>query len=290
MQTMDIRGLERYRRLYLNIRRSLSQGEGTRRSSSKGRSAEFSGYREYIPGDDMRYVDWNAYARLDKLYIKEFMEEREGRVNIYLDTSRSMEFGEKLKSTLMAELTAIISFIAISGRDAVYVTNLADISKTIKVQPGKNGMVILDRWLRDQKPSVRINIGESLKKAHRTRGGMTFIMSDFMDEEFASVEADVLKYFRFFGTEVMLIHILSKEELEIDMNGAYRFVDSEDESKDVRLSLDRRTIGEYNEALSNYIKLLKVNAAKAGASYVLCNTNENVETIVYEKLKIVFGI
>lgn len=290
MQTMDIRGLERYRRLYLNIRRSLSQGEGTRRSSSKGRSAEFSGYREYIPGDDMRYVDWNAYARLDKLYIKEFMEEREGRVNIYLDTSRSMEFGEKLKSTLMAELTAIISFIAISGRDAVYVTNLADISKTIKVQPGKNGMVILDRWLRDQKPSVRINIGESLKKAHRTRGGMTFIMSDFMDEEFASVETDILKYFRFFGTEVMLIHILSKEEMEIDMNGAYRFVDSEDENKDVRLSLDRRTIGEYNEALSNYIKLLKVNAAKAGASYVLCNTNENVETIVYEKLKIVFGI
>ena len=290
MQTMDIRGLERYRRLHLNIRRSLSQGEGTRRSSSKGRSAEFSGYREYIPGDDMRYVDWNAYARLDKLYIKEFMEEREGRVNIYLDTSRSMEFGEKLKSTLMAELTAIISFIAISGRDAVYVTNLADISKTIKVQPGKNGMVILDRWLRDQKPSVRINIGESLKKAHRTRGGMTFIMSDFMDEEFASVETDILKYFRFFGTEVMLIHILSKEEMEIDMNGAYRFVDSEDENKDVRLSLDRRTIGEYNEALSNYIKLLKVNAAKAGASYVLCNTNENVETIVYEKLKIVFGI
>ena len=290
MQTMDIRGLERYRRLYLNIRRSLSQGEGTRRSSSKGRSAEFSGYREYIPGDDMRYVDWNAYARLDKLYIKEFMEEREGRVNIYLDTSRSMEFGEKLKSTLMAELTAIISFIAISGRDAVYVTNLADISKTIKVQPGKNGMVILDRWLRDQKPSVRINIGESLKKAHRTRGGMTFIMSDFMDEEFASVETDILKYFRFFGTEVMLIHILSKEEMEIDMNGAYRFVDSEDENKDVRLSLDRRTIGEYNEALSNYIKLLKVNAAKAGASYVLCKTNENVETIVYEKLKIVFGI
>ena len=290
MQTMDIRGLERYRRLHLNIRRSLSQGEGTRRSSSKGRSAEFSGYREYIPGDDMRYVDWNAYARLDRLYIKEFMEEREGRVNIYLDTSRSMEFGEKLKSTLMAELTEIISYIAISGRDAVYVTNLSDISKTIKVQPGKNGMVILDRWLRDQKPSVRINIGESLKKAHRTRGGMTFIMSDFMDEEFASVETDILKYFRFFGSEVMLIHILSKEEMEIDMNGAYRFVDSEDENKDVRLSLDRRTIGEYNEALSNYIKLLKVNAAKAGASYVLCNTNENVETIVYEKLKIVFGI
>ena len=290
MQTMDIRDLEKYRRLHLNIRRSLSQGEGTRRSSSKGRSAEFSGYREYIPGDDMRYVDWNAFARLDKLYIKEFMEEREGRVNIYLDTSMSMEFGAKLKSTLMAELTEIISFISMSGRDVVYVTNLADVSRSLKVQPGKNGMVILDKWLREQKPSGRIDIGAALKRAVRTRGGMTFIMSDFMDENFASVEKDIIKYYRFFGTDVCLIHILSKEEMEVDMAGAFRFVDSEDENRDVRLTLNRRTIGEYDEALKNYIKLLKVNAAKAGASYLLCNTDENVETIIYEKLKGVFAL
>ena len=120
MQTIDLHELERLRGLKLNIRRTLSYNEGARRSSSKGRSAEFSGYREYIPGDDMRYVDWNAYARLDKLYIKEYMEEREGRVNIYLDTSRSMEFGEKLKSTLMAELTEAISYVALSGRDSVW--------------------------------------------------------------------------------------------------------------------------------------------------------------------------
>ena len=124
MQTIDLRELEKLNMLKLSIKRSLSQGEGLRRSSAKGRSAEFSGYREYIPGDDMRYVDWNAFARLDKLYIKEFMEEKEGRVNIYLDTSRSMEFGEKLKSTLMSELTESISYIASSGRDSVFITDL----------------------------------------------------------------------------------------------------------------------------------------------------------------------
>ena len=78
MQTIDLRELEKLNMLKLSIKRSLSQGEGLRRSSAKGRSAEFSGYREYIPGDDMRYVDWNAFARLDKLYIKEFMEEKRG--------------------------------------------------------------------------------------------------------------------------------------------------------------------------------------------------------------------
>ena len=79
----------------------------------------------------MRYVDWNAYARLDKLFIKEYMEEKEGRVNIYLDTSRSMEFGRRLKSTAMAELTEAISFIAANGRDAVYVT---DLQKPLQIQ------------------------------------------------------------------------------------------------------------------------------------------------------------
>ena len=289
MQTLDIRGLEKYRRLHLNIKRSLSQGEGTRKSSAKGRSAEFSGYREYIPGDDMRYVDWNAYARLDKLYIKEFMEEREGRVNIFLDTSHSMEFGEKLKSTLMAELTEIISYIAMNGRDAVYVTDLADISAPLRVQSGKNGMVILDKWLQARKPSDRIDIADALKRAARSRGGMTFILSDFMDEDFASSEVDVLKYFRYYGTEVMLIHILSEEEMNINLNGAYRFIDSEDENKDIRLTLNRRTISEYDDALKEYIKLLQVNAGKAGASYMLCKTGEKTETIMYEQMTHIFS-
>ena len=98
MRTVNIDGLAGLTRLRFTIKNKVvSQYEGGRRSNIKGRSTEFSGYREYIPGDDMRYVDWNAYGRLDKLYIKEYMEEREGVINIFLDTSRSMDYSLKMR-------------------------------------------------------------------------------------------------------------------------------------------------------------------------------------------------
>ena len=185
MQTIEIQELEALRNLKLNIKRTVSYNEGFRRSNAKGRSAEFSGYREYIPGDDMRYVDWNAYARLDKLYIKEYMEEREGRVNIYLDTSRSMQF--------------------------------------------------------------------ALKKSLRTGGGLSFIISDFMDEDFLSQEEEILRLMNYRKMEVRLLQILSKEEMEVERTGSFRFIDSEDETKDVKLTLDRSVIKEYKAALDKYI-------------------------------------
>ena len=266
MQTIDLRELEKLNMLKLSIKRSMSQGEGLRRSSAKGRSAEFSGYREYIPGDDMRYVDWNAFARLDKLYIKEFMEEKERRVSIYLDTSRSMEFGEKLKSTLMSELTESLSYIASSGRDSVYITDLANPTYTFKVPSGKQGVGTLRKWLDSIHPGEvvkSINLKESLKKA-------------------------VLKLFGYHGMEVTLLHVLSQEELEIDDDGAFQLIDSEEESKEVRLTLDRYSIRDYKKALDNYMRSIEEKARAAGGRYVLCSTGENVHKLLFESMRDLF--
>lgn len=80
-------------KMSLNMR--LNQGmSGIRKSSAKGSSVEFSDFREYMMGDDIRRIDWNAYGRTDKLYIKQFMEEKEGIFQIFIDTKRSMEFGK----------------------------------------------------------------------------------------------------------------------------------------------------------------------------------------------------
>lgn len=291
MQTIDLRELEKLNMLKLSIKRSMSQGEGLRRSSAKGRSAEFSGYREYIPGDDMRYVDWNAFARLDKLYIKEFMEEKEGRVSIYLDTSRSMEFGEKLKSTLMSELTESLSYIASSGRDSVYITDLANPTYTFKVPSGKQGVGNLRKWLDSIHPGEvvkSINLKESLKKAVRGRGGIAFVISDFMDEGFLEAETDILKLFGYHGMEVTLLHVLSQEELEIDDDGAFQLIDSEEESKEVRLTLDRYSIRDYKKALDNYIRSIEEKARAAGGRYVLCSTGENVHKLLFESMRDLF--
>ena len=286
MQTIDLQELEALRNLKLNIKRTFTYTEGFRRSSAKGRSAEYSGYREYIPGDDMRYVDWNAYARLDKLYIKEYMEEREGRVNIFLDTSRSMQFGSALKSTLMAELSQAISYVALSGKDSVYVTDLSRPAASFKVPPGNMGVRMLQRWLEDITPDGRINLADALKKSLRTGGGLSFIISDFMDEEFPYRQEEILRLMNYRRMEVRLIQILSKEEMDIEYTGSYRFIDSEDESKDVKLTLERSVVKNYNKALDKYINDISAMATRYGAMYHLCRTDEPLRKNIYDIMRL----
>ncbi len=288
MKTIDLRELEKLNMLKLNIRRSMSQSEGLRRSSAKGRSAEFSGYREYIPGDDMRYVDWNAYARLDKLYIKEFMEEKEGRVNIFLDTSQSMEFGEKLKSTLMAELAESISYIAGLGRDSVFVSDLGNPANTLKVPTGTNGVAVLKKWLEGIQPQGRIDIMKSLRSAIKGNGGVAFILSDFMDEGFLGAEEEVLKLFAYHNMKVTLLQILSREELEIEEDGAFQFIDSEDEMKNVKLTLDKYSIRDYKRSLDNYMRQINEKAKSVGADYILCSTGDSLNKMIFEDMKLLF--
>ncbi|MCR5542783.1 MAG: DUF58 domain-containing protein [Eubacterium sp.] len=285
MKTINLSELERLRRLKLNIKRSTSAGEGLRRSSAKGQSAEFSGYREYIPGDDMRYVDWNAYARLDKLFIKEYMEEKEGRVNIYLDTSKSMEFGDKLKSTLMAEITQAISFVAISNRDSVYVTDLGDSNNTIRVPSGQTGMVSLEKWLGKITPSGRIDLKEALKKSIKKSGGISIVLSDFMDEDFLGNEESIIRLFMYHRSKAVFVHILSEEEMNITDIGAFQFIDSEDEAREVRVTLDRGTIKDYDTALKNYIRDIKKKIVAADMEYVLCRTDEPLQKIIFENMR-----
>ena len=286
MQTLDLRELEGLGRLQFNIKRSQSMGEGVRRSARKGRSAEFSGYREYMPGDDTRYVDWNAYARFDKLYIKEYMEEREGRIDVFLDTSRSMEFGSKLKSTLMAELTEVISYIGVNGKDSVYVSDMANPVNPFRVPSSLNGSAQLAKWLQKIECKGSVDINTSVRKMTRGRGGLTFIISDFMDEKFIEGLEDTLRLLNSRNITPVLLQILSEEEMNIDDIGAYQFIDSEDESKDVRLTLDRQTIRDYKSALQDYTRNIEKISKSGGAGYILCSTADSLQKIVYEKMDV----
>lgn len=109
----------------MNTRMTHGIGGG-RKSNAKGSSVEFSDYREYIPGDDIRRIDWGAYGRLDKLYIKRFMEEKEGIFQIFVDTSASMDFGEPKKSRIALQLAGALAYLVLSNLDRVYVSEMQD--------------------------------------------------------------------------------------------------------------------------------------------------------------------
>ena len=102
-------------------RRSRSAGKGERRSKARGQSVEFADHRNYVAGDDLRYLDWNLYGRLDRLFVKLYEEERELPVQIFLDASESMGFGTPSKFELARRVAAALGYVALCGFDRVSV-------------------------------------------------------------------------------------------------------------------------------------------------------------------------
>ena len=110
--TLDAAFFDKISRLRLAMGHRASMNlTGNRKSTQKGSSNEFSDFREYMPGDDIRHIDWNAYGRLDRLYVKEYMEEKEAVVSILIDTSASMEYGRRRKSALACMLAAAFAYM-----------------------------------------------------------------------------------------------------------------------------------------------------------------------------------
>src|SRR5512139_495967 len=111
-------------------RRAKSSARGERRSRSRGQSVEFADYRSYVAGDDLRYLDWNLYGRLDRLFLKLYEEERELPVRLFLDASESMTFGEPVKFDFARQIAAAIGYVALCGFDRVSVSVFPELDST----------------------------------------------------------------------------------------------------------------------------------------------------------------
>src|SRR3954468_14615397 len=119
-----LRRLEQFQ--LLAARRAKSSARGERRSRARGQSVEFADYRNYVAGDDFRYIDWNLYGRLERLFLKLYEEERELPVSIFLDASESMTFGTPRKFDFARQVAAAIGYVALCGFDRVSVTVFPD--------------------------------------------------------------------------------------------------------------------------------------------------------------------
>src|SRR5437667_10267292 len=119
-----LRRLEQFQ--LLAQRRAKSSLKGERRSKARGQSVEFADYRNYVSGDDFRYLDWNLYGRLDRLFLKLYEEERELPVTVFLDASESMTFGEPRKFDFARQVAAAVGYVALCGFDRVSVVTFPD--------------------------------------------------------------------------------------------------------------------------------------------------------------------
>ena len=288
---IDGKYYDRLRRLTLAVdKKSNAALLGSRKSVRKGSSAEFSDFREYMPGDDIRSIDWNAYARLDRLYIKEYMEEKESRITFFLDMSRSMDYGEYKKSELLKDLTNALSYVALMHMDHVAAVDLSDPGRIYSVSGGMKGFRDICAWLDRLEITEGIDMTRSIRITEGLQPGMSIILSDFLSEEFVEGEAleNIIKYLNYRKQKVVVLQLLAEEETDISLTGTHNLIDSEDKDRKVKVTMDSASIRQYDDALKEFTSKLKNCCKKYGALYHLINTGENFDKVVFDELRDIY--
>ncbi len=252
---------------------------GGRKSSAKGSSLEFSDFREYIPGDDLRRVDWNGYGRFDKLYLKLFLEEKQAAVNLFLDTSKSMDFGGK--AVMAKALAASLAYIAAGGGDRTQIFAFSEKTGAQKQGITKKGQLAetLD-FLDGLEPCGGTDYLRAIRERSGLGRGVSIILSDFLSEQ---APWDAVKLLQEKRQEVYLLRILTPEEIEPQRGGMVRLVDSETgETRDLELS--DHAVSAYKQALRQQESALREFCWQRGAGYCRTDTETSLLTVLEQLL------
>lgn len=260
--------------LKMSLDMRLNQGmSGIRKSSAKGTSVEFSDFREYILGDDIRRIDWNAYGRTDKLYIKQFMEEKEGIFQIFIDTSRSMSFGEVPKSKMALQIAGALSYIILNNLDRVYINEMKE--NTMTKGKGVTGGAAFSYVLQDLNRITfhgKTTLNKTILSRPMQSGGVSFIISDFLDRE--GIE-EAMKYLAYKKQTIVLIQILAMEEVQVHYEGTVNILDMETEER-IKITMSNATIKKYKEQFEKMRETLQKLSRKYGASYIFMQSDESL--------------
>lgn len=265
-------------RLSLVMKRKPRAGlGGGRKSSAKGSSVEFSDFREYLLGDDVRYIDWNAYGRLDRLFVKLFMEEKEGVFHILIDGSSSMTYGKDRKAR---QLAAMLSYMAIKNLDRVYVSVLYENGQAVTTRglTGQRAFEELLATLEDTRFYGKTDLLHSVRKIPFHGAGMTILISDFFD--YSDKEA-LFKFLAYQKQETVLLHLLAPEEDEPGFAGSSNLLD-EETGEELRLTMTGQAKREYQKSLSKMKEDLGRLSKKYDGIYLSCVTDREPERVLLE--------
>jgi uncharacterized protein (DUF58 family) len=279
MTILDNETLKKIQTLSLQVNVPLAgQASGNRKSRSKGSSVEFSDFREYVPGDDFRRIDWNAYGRFNKLFVKLFMEEREAPVQIFLDSSLSMNYGEPDKNLAARRLAAALSYISLAAYDRVHILPWNDRVQgpfgPFRTQAAFMEVVNLLEGLENAGKSC---FTEALRKMEWKAGrGISVVITDGLMEEGLD---EGLKYLKYRRQEVFLCHILSRQELSPELSGALELIDSETGHK-MEVTVSGSLMAAYENNLKHFLSGIREQCKKWGVHYALLPSDMPVDRMV----------
>jgi uncharacterized protein (DUF58 family) len=272
-------------RLALLSRRSFrGKVKGERRSPRKGSSVEFSDYRPYGVGDDLRYVDWNVYGRLDRLYLKLFVDEEDLCLQLLVDASASMGFGAPAKLRYAMRLAAALGFVGLVNLERVGVAVLRDrVVDGLSPTRGRNQVLPLLDFLGRLQPLGRTSLNVALATyALRAREiGLAVVISDLMDPDGYERGLKALLERRF---DVHVIHLLGPDEMQPAFGGDLRLIDAETgEERD--LTLDGEAMRNYRQRLHDFLERAEGFCRSNEIAYHRVVTDTPVEEFMLRQLK-----
>lgn len=268
------------------VTRKLLAGKmkGERRSKRRGQSVEFADYRDYSPGDDLRHLDWNIYGRLERLFIKLFLEEQDVNVYLFLDTSESMRFGDPSKIDYARRIAAALAYITLSSNDRVAIGAFdGTLSRVFSPSRGKKNLWRMLDFLCDLDAEGKTNMAEAARlfTLQYTGKGIVVIVSDFMDKRGPE---EAIRYFMARKLDIYAVHVLSPQEVNPDLTGDLRLVDVED-GEEAEITVSAPLLKAYRRNLETFIGGIKDFCTRRGVVYAFAPTNTPFQDLVLNFFK-----
>ncbi|HEY8504354.1 MAG TPA: DUF58 domain-containing protein [Gemmataceae bacterium] len=268
------------------VSRKIFQGKtkGERLSKRKGQSVEFADFRSYVVGDDLRFLDWNLFARLDRLMLRLFLEEEDLHVYLLIDNSLSMEYGTPTKLRYALQVAAALGFVGLTNLDRVVAEVFND--RVVRTSPALRGRRSLWR-LFDFLGKVEPAGPSDLTRALRTFSlkcpgkGVVILLSDFLDK---GGYEDGLRYLFARNLDVYVIQVLSQEEIEPPLVGDLKLVDVED-ADEAEITVSAPLLKRYRETLAAFRAGLARFCTRRGATYLFTSNQVPFERLVLGYLR-----
>ena len=253
---------------------------GDRKTKYRGASVEFKDYKEYNPGDDIRFIDWNLWGRLDRFYVKLFYNEENLNVHFLLDASQSMLFGAPSKWNFALKFIAGTSFLALHQKDYVNVyPAFAKLSNNMSNLDSPGNYSKLVSFLEKIEPSGEIDLTKSVDdfiKLERSRG-MVFLVSDFLSDE--KTIDHCLRKLAYYRHDVSLVQILSPQEENPEIYGNSILEDVENK-QEMELILDDEYYLLYHETLDEHKRMVKGLSKKYNLEYSYVCSDEDFKNFI----------
>ncbi len=257
---------------------------GNHQSKSFGSSCEFADYRDYVPGDDITKIDWNVYARFDKLYQKLYLDERQMHTRIYVDASRSMSHGTAEKADMAIRLAAALAYLSVAEMDkvSVYAIHGNRLDEVISGMVGKDAYLNSINRLNEIEFTEDAQISESILPSTVGRGdGYSILISDFLTDDDYETAIDKLAEQK---RDILCIQLLSREELNPQQRGKMHLFDSEDSGSFFRRKIDKDRVNAYKAALKYVTDRIKGYCEARGGSYLLVPAYAKISDVLFGNL------